>query len=214
MRYAKQGFKNFKVKLSGNIEADCRNISFLYTYFEEKCKVRADANNLWNRADEAISYIAKLKHINEIEEPVKTGDYASMHDIVQKTGCRVILDESFKTTEDFKKIEGAGKWIVNLRVSKMGGLIRSLRIVSEALDRGIPIIIGAQVGETSILTRASLVIARAAGKNLFAQEGAFGTYLLKNDITPHPLQFGEGGRLDFSGYLGREKHGLGLLINL
>ncbi len=62
----------------------------------------------------------------------------------------------------------------------MGGLLRSLNVAEAARRRGIPIVVGAQVGETSVLTRAALVVARSAGDRLLAQEGAFGTYLLEN----------------------------------
>jgi len=78
----------------------------------------------------------------------------------------------------------------------MGGILRSLAIAEEAKARGIPIIIGAQVGETSILTRAALTVANQYRDILLAQEGAFGTYLLEHDITDASLMFGKGGRLD------------------
>ena len=90
----------------------------------------------------------------------------------------------------------------------MGGILRSLAIAEEAKARGIPIIIGAQVGETSILTRAALTVANQYRDILLAQEGAFGTYLLKQDITDSPLMFGKRGTLDSQG-LSRQS-GLGL----
>ena len=41
--------------------------------------------------------------------------------------------------------EPAAPWIINLRVSKMGGLLRSLRAVEIARRCGFPIVVGAQV---------------------------------------------------------------------
>ena len=63
----------------------------------------------------------------------------------------------------------------------MGGILCSLGIAKEASKLNVPIIIGAQVGETSILTRAALTVAITYRDILLAQEGAFGTYLLKRD---------------------------------
>ena len=77
----------------------------------------------------------------------------------------------------------------------MGGLLRSLEIVHAARARGIRVIVGAQVGETSLLTRAALTVATAAGGALVAQEGAFGTHLLQYDVCTPPLMFGDGGTL-------------------
>ena len=86
----------------------------------------------------------------------------------------------------------------------------SLAIAEEAKARGIPIIIGAQVGETSILTRAALTVANQYRDILLTQEGAFGTYLLEHDITSTPLMFGKGGRLDTKPISGQP--GLGLTL--
>ena len=56
------------------------------------------------------------------------------------------------------------------------------------------------MGETSLLTRAALTVAKAAGSALVAQEGAFGTFLLERDICDPPLMFGKGGVLDASAH--------------
>ena len=56
-------------------------------------------------------------------------------------------------------------------------------------------IVGAQVGETSILARAALVAARAAGSALVGFEAAYGLRLLERDATTASLGFGFGGRV-------------------
>jgi len=109
----------------------------------------------------------------------------------------MILDESFLRIEQLNYLQkDPQSWIINIRISKMGGMLRSLEIGRQAQAMGIQIIIGAQVGETSILTRAALTVANQYHDNLLAQEGAFGTYLLEHDITDTPLMFGKGGTLD------------------
>ncbi|MFZ1761994.1 MAG: hypothetical protein WAT99_03795, partial [Nitrospira sp.] len=70
------------------------------------------------------------------------------------------------------------------------------------------IVVGAQVGETSILTRAALTVADRYRDILLAQEGAFGTHLLEYDLCDPPLMFGRGGRLAMDRYSTRP--GLGL----
>ena len=89
----------------------------------------------------------------------------------------------------------------------MGGLIRSLEIASKCYDLGMSFIVGAQVGETSILTRTALSLANLFPDMLYAQEGAFGTYLLTNDIVSSPIMFAYGGILKTEGIL---NNGLGL----
>jgi hypothetical protein len=80
----------------------------------------------------------------------------------------------------------------------MGGILRSIEIANQAKRLGLPLIIGAQVGETSILSRAALSIANHYRDIVIAQEGAFGTYLLEKDITDNPITFGKNGVLESS----------------
>jgi hypothetical protein len=91
-------------------------------------------------------------------------------------------------------------------------LLRSLELVDAISSRGIPVIVGAQVGETSLLTRAALTVASSAGDLLMAQEGAYGTYLLAQDICEPVLMFGRGGRLDTGSVSLKERSGLGLNV--
>jgi L-alanine-DL-glutamate epimerase-like enolase superfamily enzyme len=100
---------------------------------------------------------------------------------------------------------------VNLRVSKMGGVLRALELLQALRERGIPVIVGAHVGESSVLTRAALTVAAAAGEHLLAQEGAFGTHLLQHDVADPPLMFGPGGVLSVVS-AGLEGSGWGLHI--
>jgi L-alanine-DL-glutamate epimerase-like enolase superfamily enzyme len=91
----------------------------------------------------------------------------------------------------------------------MGGILRSLAVAEQAKELGISIIIGAQVGETSVLTRAALTVANSYRDILLAQEGAFGTHLLEHDVCRSPLMFGQAGLLDST--IVSECAGLGLI---
>ena len=108
-------------------------------------------------------------------------------------GANIILDESLLRVEQLDTLEDPERWIVNLRVSKMGGIMRSLDVAQRAANLGLGVIVGAQVGETSILTRAGLTVMHGARPNLMASEGAFGTHLLRRDLTSESLMFGNGG---------------------
>ena len=63
---------------------------------------------------------------------------------------------------------------------------------------GWSVIIGCHVGETSLLTRAALIPAHAAGESLIAQEGAFGDYLVEREPVDPILKFGQNGILDLN----------------
>jgi L-alanine-DL-glutamate epimerase-like enolase superfamily enzyme len=99
--------------------------------------------------------------------------------------------------------------VVNVRISKMGGLVRALALTERTMREGLRIVVGAHVGETSLLTRAALTVAHAARDILVAQEGAFGTHLLERDVVEPPIMFAAGGVLN-AATLPRRSGGLGL----
>ena len=137
-----------------------------------------------------------------------------MRRIAQETGSPIILDESLLGSGQIPLLAADPKnWIINIRVSKMGGLLRSLDVVDRAREAGISVTVGAHVGETSLLTRAGLTVAQAAGEVLFAQEGAFGTFLLEADVVENPLMFGRAGILDTQPWNFAQKPGWGLTLS-
>nr|MBP8199895.1 hypothetical protein [Nitrospira sp.] len=160
--------------------------------------------------DEACEYIQSLQgSFTALEEPLRVGDYEGCRALSRHCGVPIILDESFVKVGQFPLIEGEPSlWILNIRVSKMGGLLRACTVAVRAKAAGIPIVVGAQVGETSILTRVALVVADRYRDILIAQEGAVGTHLLEYDLCEPPLMFGRGGCLADTVFYGRS--GLGL----
>ena len=143
-------------------------------------------------------------------EPLPRHQYDALACLAAELGCPIVLDESLTRVGQLTELAApSSQWIVNIRVSKMGGLLRSLAVVEAARATGVGVIVGAQVGETSLLTRAGLTVAAAAGGALVAQEGAFGTHLLAEDLCDPPLMFGAGGVLEVSATPSLAASGLG-----
>jgi L-alanine-DL-glutamate epimerase-like enolase superfamily enzyme len=196
-RYLAAGLRVFKIKLSGERARDAEKVRALRAAGVAPQRVRADANNLWPEPGAAIAHLQALDYrFAALEEPLRPGDYEGMAHVAQVLGTDIILDESMQRRAQLSWLPENGRWILNLRISKMGGLLRSLAFLREARRLGLRVIIGAHVGETSVLTRAALTVASVAGEALVAQEGAFGTHLLERDVCEPPLMFGAGGVLD------------------
>jgi len=212
-QYVRFEFSDFKLKLSGNLESDRAKMAVMRGLGGAGLRVRVDANNLWSNADEAISFLRSLDYsFFAIEEPLGANQYEQLARLSDALGCRIVLDESLLRAEQLAALPGPpGSWIVNVRVSKMGGLLRSLDVVDAARRSAIGLIVGAQVGETSLLTRTALPVARAAGDALVAQEGAFGTRLLAHDVCDPPLMFGQGGVLDAAAFPMLRRAGFGIV---
>jgi len=143
----------------------------------------------------------------------RSGHYDALAWLARRLGCRIVLDESVLRASQIVHLAGrADAWFINLRVSKMGGLLRALEVVEAARRAGIRLVVGAQVGEPSLLTRAALTVAATARDLLVAQEGAFGTHLLERDVCDPPLMFGAGGVLDVADHPALARPGLGLAL--
>ena len=212
-QYLEMGFRDFKVKLSGDLERDRRKLAALSGAGGAVGRVRLDANNLWHEAAAVSRYLKGLDaDVFAIEEPLQAGDFQGCARIAAESGVRIILDESLARIEQLQAVADPAPWIVNVRVSKMGGIGRSLELAREASRRGIGLIVGAQVGETSILTRASLAVMNNNRHALMAAEGAFGTLLLENDLTEPCLMFGRRGELGVGRDLQPHSPGLGLRV--
>jgi len=205
LAYSMVGFTSFKIKLSTDLTRDQRKISWL----PKHAKIRVDANNLWHEADTCIEHIGSVRReIWGIEEPLAVGDIAGMQRVSLKLNAAIILDESLVTQsqlDHYAKLPG--RWIANIRVSKCGGLLRSIALANAAQAQGMDVILGAHVGETSLLTRSAITVGNVLKMPPLAREGAFGTFFLKNDISRRSLTFGRSGvlqpsRFDLAGNLG------------
>ncbi len=213
--YLKAGFSVFKIKLSGDQARDASKVRALTAAGIAAAAVRADANNLWRDCELAVAHLSPLDFpFFALEEPLQAGDHQGMARLTAVLGTRIVLDETVLGRAQLERLQDvADTWIVNLRVSKMGGLMRSLALLPELRSRGIGLIVGAQVGETSVLTRAALTIACGGADILIAQEGAFGTHLLARDVVGMPVMFGAGGVLA-SEAVASDLGGLGLSIDI
>jgi len=204
-QYLMMGMTDFKIKLSGNQADDRAKIDSIAELSQEyratEVRVRADANNLWHKSPaDALPYLRALdRKLFAIEEPVYPRDVETHAAISTGMNWPLILDESLCTVTDLELYDDApGSYIANIKVSRVGGVRRALRLVDALKQRHWPIIIGAHVGETSVLTRAALTVANAAGDSLIAQEGAFGGRIVERETAVPSLRWSLRGELDLS----------------
>lgn len=191
-RFIAAGMVDAKLKLSGREDWDGRRAARL----ARRGQVRLDANNLWPDAARALAGLERAApHAWAVEEPVRPRDWAGLARVGRESGLAVILDESFAGPRDLDHMDADARYLVNLRLSHLGGLFRTLEAFDAARARGVDVILGAHVGETSVLARAALVVAGVAGGHLAGYEGAYGTWLLKRDPAVPSLTFGRDGRV-------------------
>jgi L-alanine-DL-glutamate epimerase-like enolase superfamily enzyme len=187
------GLRQIKLKLSRETpDATARRVRRLCG---ERVELRVDANMSWSVA-EALARIEALSRygVRCFEQPVAADDLDGMARLCAETQADVMADESFTTRESLAALVAKRACTaVNARISKCGGLLATLARCREALAAGLDVQIGCQVGESSLLSSAQLLLADAVGRVRYA-EGCFGRHLLREDPATPVLQFGFGGR--------------------
>lgn len=195
--HLKNEMKDFKLKVNGNAMIDRERMQYILARFSE-ATIRWDANNMWTSATEALSYLLQLPQgWVGIEEPLAVPNWDELHVLANAINGKIILDEHVLKLSDLDNVLIPDRMVLNLRVSKCGGIQRSISLSQAAIDKGIQVIIGAQVGESSALTRAGLIVTHALGGKVLANEGGYGLNLLEKDYFRTLYQFGPAGKLNF-----------------
>jgi L-Ala-D/L-Glu epimerase len=188
------GFAQVKMKVGRDVDTAVRGLSALRAVLGDRIDVRVDANCAWT-PDQALAALHRLRpfHVSAVEQPVAADDLAGLRRITAETPEAVIVDESLCSVDDALRLADARTCdAFNIRVSKCGGLRNSARIAGIAEQAGLACVVGAQVGESGILS--------AAGRHLAANlpsvrylEGSAGRLLLKQDLTTENVMPGWGG---------------------
>ncbi|CAG0974807.1 muconate cycloisomerase [Geobacteraceae bacterium] len=187
------GIRQVKVKVDD--EGGERMVAFARRLLGTGCDLRADANMAWD-VETALQIMPKLARngVRVFEQPVAADDLAGLARLVRETGLGVMADESLTDAESLETlIAEKACTAVNVRISKCGGLLASYNRCRRALEAGLTVQIGCQVGESSLLSAAQLILIAAVGQVTYG-EGCFGRHLLRHDPAVPLLQFGYGGR--------------------
>ncbi|MFC9234080.1 enolase C-terminal domain-like protein [Streptomyces decoyicus] len=112
-------------------------------------RLSVDANGGWEPrvAEHGARLLRERAAVDWIEEPTLPRDWSTLRRI-QESGTPVMLDESAMDTADVEWAAATGAAsFVNIRISKCGGLLPSLRMAVRARELGLRCQVGVQVGE-------------------------------------------------------------------
>ncbi|MBC7540461.1 MAG: hypothetical protein H7281_16675 [Bacteriovorax sp.] len=211
------GINDIKLKISSSIEDQIRVQAFLNhpitrLFYKSGMRFRMDANNSFLSYEVLLSFLQNIIiPIWGIEEPFEPGNQESISKFLKFSNLFLILDESLTNLSDLDYYGSfPSRVCLNIRISKLGGINRTMEIIDQAQKYKMLWGIGSQVGETSLLTRAALaLISKYNGKNFF-YEGGFSDHLLSVDPILPKLSLSP-----FNGIKNQNKigpHGLGILF--
>lgn len=193
--YGCAGFRQVKVKVGIEGQDDLARLTEVRRIMGQAMGVRIDANEAWT-TEKAVTELNRLKCVGLewVEQPCPVEANGGLREVRAATGVAVMLDESLCGMPDADAAI-AGGWcdLFNLRLSKCGGFIPSLRLAQKARQAGLRCQLGCQVGETGVLTAAGRRFAQSVA-GLAAVEGSYDRHLVKERLTTRDLTFGLGGK--------------------
>jgi L-alanine-DL-glutamate epimerase-like enolase superfamily enzyme len=192
------GFQDVKLKLGRGAAHDVAAARLARQILGPDVELRADANCAWS-ADMALAMAERLRPfgIESYEQPVGATDLAGLTRLSAALPEDIVVDESLCSLADARELVRAHACtVLNIRVSKCGGPLAALELVELARRAGLVCQLGAQVGESGILTAAGRLVATLAEPGFRHHEGADNLFLLRRDVTVENLTVRPGGRGD------------------
>ena len=210
-QYRRLDIQNLRVKVGSNLEYNRALLATVRKELGDDFDLRVDANCAWS-LDTVYDHLQILADfgVNVVEEP-----FGRNRDVIRRVkddprseGFTFVADESILSISDLDEISRDGTFgMVNIRLSKNGGLFRSLGIAEKATAHGIKCQLGCHVGETGILSGAGRVAASLIEKPVYV-DGSYDGYLLSDNIINENLTFGPRGRAAIT-----KNNGLGFSID-
>ncbi len=195
-QYMKHGIRYIRLKLSQSIEHNRSILPLVRTIVGADFDVRVDVNCAWS-LDDAVAHLDVLHEngIRLVEEPLGTHrrGMLELNKKAAERGISFVADESAVSFQDVDAIIGDGSFsMINIRLAKNGGILRSLAIAEKADAAGLRYQLGAHVGETGISSVTGRIAASLMSDPVYI-DGSFDEYILADNITTRPYSFGIGG---------------------
>jgi L-Ala-D/L-Glu epimerase len=210
--YKLYGFKTVKVKVGKSIEEDEQIVALARKIMGNDATIRVDANCAWT-VDQTLKAAETFRkyRVDSYEQPVAASDLEGLKKITASLQEQVLVDESLCTVEQAKQFaEEKVCSAFNVRISKVGGWLAAQQMVDIAEATRIKVHLGAQVGESGILSAAARSFAMV-NKPFENYEGSMNAFLLKSDITKENLTVAPGG-FGSLGYSRRQQGGFGFSL--
>ena len=189
------GFHQVKIKVGTRGQDDGRRLERLRQLLGRRMDIRLDANEAWP-IDGLVDRVQPLLRFGPtaLEQPVPHGEVSALAELRPRLGVPVMLDESLCGYPDaLSALELRTADLFNVRLSKCGGILPSLRIIGLAQRSGLGVQLGCHPGETALLSAAGRHVASRVG-GLRYVEGSYDRHILAANLTTEDFTFGYGGR--------------------
>ena len=160
--YKKQNIKVIKIKVGKDPKLDAERIIAISENLDKDQSFYADANQGYNLKDAIkIGNLLYERGALFFEQPMDRHDLARLRELRQKTGIPIALDESINSPFDvINAIISESADIVNVKLTKSGGIRNAFKTLVTAQAYGIDAMVGCMV-ESKLGIAASLAVANS-----------------------------------------------------
>jgi cis-L-3-hydroxyproline dehydratase len=136
LAYRNEGYRRFQLKVGGDPDTDIQRIKAVRSVLSEQDKLIADANTGWTM-HEAMRVVRGVRDIDVyIEQPCET--YQECLSISKRTDHPFVLDEVIDGIEPIVRGKNdLAMDVVNIKISKFGGLTRAAQARDLCVSLGI-----------------------------------------------------------------------------
>jgi len=189
--YREEGYRRFQLKVGGDPEVDIQRIREARAVLQPTDKLVADANTGW-LMHEAARVVRAVRDVDVyIEQPCRT--YEENLTIRRRTDLPFIIDENIDSLAPLLRGHADGAMdVVNLKISKLGGLTKLKQARDVCLDLGLAMTIEDSWGG-DIVTAAIAALAHSTPPELLFSSTDFNSYVTTSIAEGAPQR--QGGRL-------------------
>jgi len=189
--YRAEGYRRFQLKVGGDPDVDIERIHQARAVLEPTDKLVADANTGWTQ-HEAARVVRAVREVDVyIEQPCPS--YEECLAIRRRTDHPFVLDENIDGLRPLLRGHADGAMdVVNLKISKLGGLTKLKQARDLCVDLGIAMTIEDSWGG-DIITAAIAALAHSTPPELLFTSTDFNSYVTTSIAGGAPQR--QGGRL-------------------
>ncbi|MBI1348198.1 muconate cycloisomerase [bacterium] len=141
------GFDTIKVKVGTDPEQDVARVKAVRAAIGDGITLMIDANGGWS-LEQALWSWERIADCNIalVEQPLIRGDYTRLKQFREKSGCKILADEScFDEIEARELLEQGCCDVLSLYPGKQGGIAKAKRIAELAAQHDVPCSIGSNL---------------------------------------------------------------------
>lgn len=138
------GYRAIKMKVGQDSIFDIERVKALREALGDKIAIRIDANQGY-KTKEAIKTLKKMEkyELQCVEQPVNKLDLKGLAEVQNATSIPVMTDEAVYSYEDLiRVIELGAASIINIKLARVGGILRAKKIAHIAEAAGLSCILG------------------------------------------------------------------------